>query len=304
MAPLLGLFQAGTGVLLKLVVAPLLTHDWAHVQAVHPSLQAGDGLVADRGLCSSAHLALRVQAGVHAGLRVGARQLGDCTPGRPLVTPSVRRTPAVTGLPRSRGRNALGVHDQLGAWLKPKTCPSWRTRATLAALPETWERREVRYSIAMPGFRTRQIPLVTTRLDAAIDRVADLAERYRQRWQVETARAHLKTRMQMAVLHGQTGPGVLKELTVLAIGYNLVRLVIGQSATLHQIGVERISVLDALRWLGAPSTGLPLEALVVNPARPYRVEPRAKKRRPKPFPLRITPRQALRQQLLQQGLSG
>ena len=36
-ARLLGLFHAGTGVLLKLVVAPLLTHDLARVQAVHPS---------------------------------------------------------------------------------------------------------------------------------------------------------------------------------------------------------------------------------------------------------------------------
>ena len=51
-ARLLGLFHAGTGVLLKLVVAPLLTHDLARVQAVHPSLQPGDVLGADRGLCS------------------------------------------------------------------------------------------------------------------------------------------------------------------------------------------------------------------------------------------------------------
>ena len=36
-ARLLGLCHAGTGVLLKLVVAPLLTHDRARVQAVHPS---------------------------------------------------------------------------------------------------------------------------------------------------------------------------------------------------------------------------------------------------------------------------
>jgi hypothetical protein len=51
-ARLLGLFHAGTGVLLKLVVAPLLTHDLAQVQKVHPALQPGDVLVADRGLCS------------------------------------------------------------------------------------------------------------------------------------------------------------------------------------------------------------------------------------------------------------
>jgi hypothetical protein len=36
-AHLLGLFHAGTGLLLKLVVAPLLTHDLAQVQKVHPA---------------------------------------------------------------------------------------------------------------------------------------------------------------------------------------------------------------------------------------------------------------------------
>jgi hypothetical protein len=35
-AHLLGLFHAGTGVLLTRVVAPLLTHDLAQVQQVHP----------------------------------------------------------------------------------------------------------------------------------------------------------------------------------------------------------------------------------------------------------------------------
>jgi hypothetical protein len=110
--------------------------------------------------------------------------------------------------------------------------------------------------------------------------------------------------MQMDVLHCKTVPGVLKELTVFAIVYNLVRLLMCQSATLQHIGVERISFVDALRWLSAPSTGLPLRALLVNPIRPHRVEPRVKKRRPKPFPLMITPRQELRQQLLPPELRG
>src|ERR687893_964545 len=132
-ARLLGLFHAGSGVLLKLVIAPLLTHDLAQVQAVHPSLQEGDVLVADRGLCSYAHVALLVQAGVHAVLRVGARQIVDFTPGRPFVKPSVRRTPAVKGIPRSRWLTALGVDDQLVAWLKTKTCPSLLPRGTFSA---------------------------------------------------------------------------------------------------------------------------------------------------------------------------
>jgi hypothetical protein len=301
-ARLLGLFHAGTGLLLKLVVAPLLTHDLAQVQRVHPTLASGDVLVADRGLCSYAHLALLVQAGMHAVLRVGARQIVDFTPGRPFVTPGVRRTPAVKGIPRSRWLKALGVYDQLVTWLKPKTYPSWLARETLAALPETLELREVRYPISTPGFRTREITLVTTLLDPESYPVTDLAELHRQRWQVETALSQLKTTMRMEVLHCKTVPGVLKELTVFALVYNLVRLVMWQSTRLHHINVERISFLDALRWLGAPSTGIPLEALIVNPTRPSRVEPRVKKRRPKSFPFMITPRQVLRQQLVQQEL--
>jgi Transposase DDE domain len=298
-ARLLGLFHAGTGVLLKLVVAPLLTHDLAQVQAVHPALHPGDVLVADRGLCSYAHLALLAQAGVHAVLRVGARQIVDFTPGRPFVTPGVRRTPVVKGIPRSRWLKTLGVHDQLVTWLKPKTCPSWLTREMLAALPDSLVLREVRYQLDTRGFRTRQITLVTTLLDSVVYPVAEPAELYRRRWQVETSLAQLKTTMRMDVLHCQTVPGVLKELTVFAIIYNLVRLVMCQSARLQHIDLERISFVDALRWLGAPSTGIPLAALIVNPLRPHRVEPRVKKRRPKSFPLMITPRQQLRQQLIQ-----
>jgi Transposase DDE domain len=286
------------------VVAPLLTHDLAHVQAVHPSLHPGDVLVADRGLCSYAHLALLVQAGLHAVLRVGARQLVNFTPGRPFVRPSVRRTSVVKGVPRSRWVKALGVQDQLVIWLKPQTCPAWLTREALAALPDSLVLREARYHLGRPGFRTRQVTLVTTLLDAQTYRVDDLAELYRQRWQVETSLAHLKTTMQMDVLHCKTVSGVLKELTVFAIVYNLVRMVMWHSALRQHIDVERISFLDALRWLSAPSTGIPLGALIANPVRPHRVEPRVKKRRPKSFPLMLKPRQELRQQLIQQELTG
>ena len=93
--------------------------------------------MADRGLCAYAPLALLVQAGVPAVRRVDARQIVDFTPGRPFVLPGVRRTSAVKGLPRSRWLKALGIHDQRVAWLKPKTCPSWLAKETLAARPES-----------------------------------------------------------------------------------------------------------------------------------------------------------------------
>jgi hypothetical protein len=123
-------------------------------------------------------------------------------------------------------------------------------------------------------------------------------------YNIETSLAHLKTTMQMEILHCKTVPGVLKELTVFAIVYNLVRLVMCQSSTLQHIGVEHISFVDALRWLGAPSIGLPLGGLIVNPLRPHRAEPRVKKRRPKSFPFMIKPRQELRRQLVQPALGG
>jgi hypothetical protein len=123
-------------------------------------------------------------------------------------------------------------------------------------------------------------------------------------YNIETALAQLKTTMRMEVLHGQTVPGVLKELAVFAMIYNLVRMVMWHSAMRQHIGVERISFLDALRWLSAPSSGIPLGGLIVNPIRPPCVEPRVKKRRPQSFPFMITPRQALRQQLVQQEVRG
>ena len=124
----------------------------------------------------------------------------------------------------------------------------------------------------------------------------------RRRWPVDTSLAYRKTTMPMDVRHGKTVAGVWKALTVLALVDNLVRLVMGQSALLQHLGGERSSLLDALRWLGAPRTGIPLEALVVNSTRPDRVEPRVKKRRPKSFPFMIKPRQALRQQMVEQEL--
>ena len=152
------------------------------------------------------------------------------------------------------------------------------------------------------GFRSRQITVVTTVLDAERYPKDDLAERYVTRWEAETHLGQLKTTMKMDVLHGKTVRGVLKALPVCAMIYNLVRLVMRQSAMPQQVEVERLSFLDALRWLGAPDRGMPLEEWFVNPGRPHRVEPRVTKRRPKKFPFMNKPRHVLRKHLIQQGM--
>jgi hypothetical protein len=186
--------------------------------------------------------------------------------------------------------------------LKPKTCPPWLDHATFVALPEALVVREVRYQVRTPGFRTRQITLVTTLLDAILYSADDLATLYSTSWEVETHLGYLKTAMHMDALHCKTVAGVLKELTVFAIIYNLVRMVLLPSAQLQRVDATRISFLDALRWLGAPSTGMPVAALIINPARPHRVEPRVKKQRPKNFSFMSKPRHELRIQLMQQAI--
>jgi len=53
----------------------------------------------------------------------------------------------------------------------------------------------------------------------------------------------------------------------------------------QEVEVDRISFIDALRWLMSALPGDPLSHLVVNPHRPGRYEPRVKKRRPKNYRL-------------------
>jgi hypothetical protein len=179
----------------------------------------------------------------------------------------------------------------LATWVKPEE---------FAALPLTLGVRERQYRVTRPGFRVRAVALVTTLRDADAYPAEGLASRYYRRWGVETDLAHLKTTPGMNVLRCETEAGVLKELTTFAIVYNLVRLVRLEASRRQGVPPERISFVDALRWLCSSPRGTPLPELVVNPHRPGRVEPRCKKRRAKKHPYMIRPRRFLRQQLLEQ----
>jgi hypothetical protein len=297
-AHLLALFHAGTGFLLEVLAAPWHTHDMAQVALLHPTLRPGDVLVGDRAFCSFAHLALLHQQGLHALFRVHQKQIVDFTPSRSHTTPKPRA--AQKGLPRSRWLRELGLTDQLVEWVKPVHPPAWMTPALFAALPAALCVRELRYRVAQAGFRTRTITLVTTLLEADLYPADALADLYRCRWQVETNLRHLKQTMGLEVLHCQRLAGVMKELTVFALVYNLVRIVMLEAAKRQGVALDRISFVDAVRWLSTARPGEPLPPLVVNPHRPDRVEPRAVKRRPKPYPLLMKPRRVARHALRQQ----
>jgi len=64
-----------------------------------------------------------------------------------------------------------------------------------------------------------------------------------------------------------------------------VHLIMGQAAQRQHVDIDRISLIDALRWLAAAWDDELLITLVVNPHRPYRDGPRVRKRQPKPYPL-------------------
>lgn len=295
-AKILALFHAGTGLLLEVLAAPLRSHEMARVEDVHPSLRPGDVLVADRGFCSFAHLALLSLRGVHAVLRIHQRQIIDFTPNRAHAQLGSRGD--AKGLPRSRWVRKLGPFDQVVEWFKPPSKPRWMSVEDYAALPESLMVRELRYKITRPGFRTREVMLVTTLLDAEIYTAAELARLYGSRWGVETDLRHLKQTMSMDVLKCKRVDGVLKELTVYAMVYNLVRLVMAEAARRQDVAVDRISFVDALRWLLDSQAGDELVPLKVNPDRSGRVEPRVRKRRPRPYPLMRKPRSELRKQLI------
>lgn len=301
MAHLLALFDAGTGLLISVLAAPLRTHDMSQVAQMHPELRAGDVLVADRGFASYVHLALLLRRQMHAVLRVHQRQLVSFRRDRRLRGKQPRGT--VAKFSPSRLVCKLSRNDQIVEYTRPIICPEWLDPATYAALPETIRVRELRYHTCTPGLRTRRITLVTTLLDAQQYPLAELSDLYRRRWEIETNFAHLKTTMGMDVLHCRSIEGVLKELAMFALVYNLARLVMLAAARGQSIPLAQISFVDALRWLAEACHHEPSVRLHINPARKNRIEPRVRKRRPKEYPLMKQPRRQLKQQLLRNHLT-
>jgi hypothetical protein len=268
-------------------------------------------LVADRAFCSYAHLAVLQGRGIGAVLRVHGSQRVDFTPGRRHRSWRTRRANRASSQrcrqpqrqrtrtlpPTSRWVKSLGSNDQIVVWFKPQDRPDWLSPEGYAALPEELTVRELRYQVDVPGFRVQAVTLVTTLLDAEAFAAAELQMLYAWRWRIETNFRHLKTTMKLEILKCQTVEGICKELAVFALAYNLVRVVMHAAACGHDLPVERISFVDALRWLSSGGS-TSLQQIIVNPERPNRSEPRVRKRRPKPYPLMTKPRSVLRKSLM------
>jgi len=292
-AKVLGLFDAFTGMVVEALGLPLYTHDQSKVWTLHPLLSAGDLLVGDCGLCSYAHLAMLHARGVLACFRMHQRQIVDFRPGRRT------RRKGERGRPRSRFVRRLGRHDQVVRWRRPERCqaPAWMSGEQFDALPPELEVRELRYRIPRKGQRTLCVTVATTLLDGKRYPTGEVAKLYESRWEVETHFAELKTTLGMRKLKSKDARGALKELAVYCLVYNLVRAVMARAAARQATTPDRVSFIDALRWLLAAAPGEDVPELVINPRRTGRHEPRVRKDRGSGHAFMTKPRAELRKAL-------
>lgn len=270
-AHLLVSFDATTGMLLDAIPAPLRTHDLRDVRWIHRHLNTGDVLIGDKAFGSWAHLAMLQRTGLHG------------------VFPLHQRRPIG------------GASDRTERWPKPPRKPDWMSREQFDAFPESIAVRVVRRTVRRRGFRPMTVHLVTTLLDDRAYPADELIGLGRDRWFAELNIRHLKTTMGLDVLKCKTVDGVLKELAVFCLVYNLVRAVMLDASQNQGVSVDRISFADALNHLRHGRAASTAVRLMVNPLRPGRREPRAIKRRPKEYDRLNRPRDAMRKSLKNQA---
>ena len=201
----------------------------------------------------------------------------------------------------------LGERDHLIEIRKPPLKPDWMTAAQYEQAPDTLTVREL---------RTGGKILVTTLLCPKQTSKTDLKALYRERWHVELDLRHIKTTLGMEMLSCKTPSMAQKEIWIYLLAYNLIRLMMAQAAVLSACSPRELSFKHALQlWIAWDhyGSGTPhddkrrtLFLLIAQQRvgnRPGRIEPRAIKRRPKPFPLLTEVRAIAREQVRMHGHS-
>jgi hypothetical protein len=155
--------------------------------------------------------------------------------------------------------------------------------------------------------------LVTTMTCSNTYPKAALKALYQSRWHVELDIRHIKETLGMNILSCKTPEMAVKEVWVYLLAYNLLRLMMAQSALMADISPRTISFKHCLQlWLAwseqrALRDHGQLDQLFLLMAqqrvgnRPGRTEPRAVKRRPKAFPLLTQPRHQAREDVRRYG---
>jgi len=286
---MVGLFSLSTGALLGCAKGNKNRAELPLFYRLRELFQPGDLLVADRGFATYIVMALLELIGVACLFRLHQKRPHDMRKG-------IR----------------LGKNDRLMIWSRPPEKPAYLPKTLWRLVPDELAVRVVRVQASIPGFRTQIITLVTTLSDAEAYPAAELGLLYLRRWNIELWWRHIKTSMGMEVLRCKTPAMVHRELEMYLTGYNFIRCLMAEAAALHGQPLERISfkgAVDTVRQYSplisqAPSRRkqnrliedlLRILALDLVPKRPGRREPRAVKRRPKPYPLLAKPRKVFKE---------
>jgi hypothetical protein len=251
----------------------------ALLRAIIESVEAGDIILADRYYCAYCLIALLRARGADVVFQQHQSRLTDFAQGTPL-----------------------GARDHIVEWTKPIKRPDWLDQASYDALPATQRVREVHVNSKV---------LVTTLLSTKQASKRELGTLYTRRWNVELDLRNIKTTLGLDTLRCLTPDMCAKELWSGLLAYNLIKWLMMQAANQagilpRQIGFKH-TVQMWLAWLYRRPDDDQDSVLLVLIAehrvgkRPGRIEPRAVKRRPKPFPLLTKPRPAARAQVRQHG---
>ncbi len=244
------------------------------LRKLEPAFSLGDVMLADALYCSYFLIATMIAAGVDVLFEQNGARSTDLRRGQ-----------------------SLGARDHLVCWRKPATRPDWMTPQQYAGFPDQLTVREV---------KTGHQVLVTTMLNHRALSKDDLSALYARRWNVELDLRNLKTTMGMEVLHCQTPLMNEKELWVYLLACNVIRLLMAQAACNAGVDPRSLSFKHTVQlWAAWNCRGLSasvdtgsLFTLIAQTRvghRPGRIEPRMRKRRPKPYPWLKVPRATARQ---------
>ena len=204
-----------------------------------------------------------------------------------------------------RQGKSLGPKDHLVQWYKPKIKPGWMEQEDYDKAPQSLTIRELKIKNKI---------LITTLLSSKAFPKHELKMLYKKRWHVEVDLRHIKTTLGMETLSCKTPEMVEKEMWVYFLAYNLIRLLMAQSALLSNILPRQLSFKHTVQlWLawsqhtqavGALTDQGMLFVLIAQKMvgnRPGRLEPRAVKRRPKPFSLLMENREQAQDKIRKHG---
>jgi len=195
-----------------------------------------------------------------------------------------------------RKGEVLGKKDHIVEWNKSKK-PDWMEDEEYNSYPKKIRVRE---------FKSNGTVYVTTLLNDKKYHKKELAKLYELRWHLEINLKSLKETMGMDMLSCKSPDMVKKEIGIHFLAYNFIRIIIAEACIRHNATPNKVSfkgsvqLLNKLMPIFITSSNKKnkmlydelLKKIVKNNIgnRPGRVEPRAVKRRPKPFDMLNKPR--------------